>query len=119
MLNLFLALLLVGPGPRYSAVVVDAVSHKPLAGVSVRLTDASDSTRTNAHGRFQLPAGANAFDLSLDGYAPLHGQRPAGPGAVDTLRLRATTTMLPTVTLKYRGANRPVRVRSTAPQNQR
>jgi hypothetical protein len=107
MLNLLLAWFLLHPGSSYSAVVVDAVSHRPLAGVSVRPLDASAPTSTDAHGHFQLPAGPADFDLSLDGYADLRGHR-ATQG--DTLRLRPTSTMLPAVTVRIPAARpRPKR----------
>lgn len=100
MLNLLLAWLLTTPIPPYCAIVVDAVSHRPLAGVSVRSLDATALTSTDAHGQFQLPAGSADFDLSLDGYANLRAHHAPGTTQGDTLRLRPTSTMLPAVTVR-------------------
>ncbi len=74
--------------PTYSAVVVDAATNRPLAGVLVR-TDGSGTavTSTDTHGRFTLAGLPQGIGLSLPGYAPLHVAMPAQLTTADTLRL--------------------------------
>ncbi len=89
MLSIVLATwLLGGVPPAYSAVVVDAVTNQPLAGVAVRAAKpGAASTSTDTQGRFTLPGSTQALSLSLLGYAPLRVAVPAQPTAADTLRL--------------------------------
>lgn len=99
MLSLLLAGLLLRPAPPYSAVVVDARTNKPLAGVSVRVTGHKHATTTDAHGVFQVAGTAPGLELSHYCYAPLHTTVPAAAGSRDTLRLLPTSYVLEPVTL--------------------
>lgn len=87
MLSLLLAGLLALP-PAYSAVVVDATTNRPLAGVSIRPAALpAQGTTTDAQGLFTLASQPQALDLSLVGYAPLHLAVPTQHQGIDTLRL--------------------------------
>lgn len=102
MLSLLFASLLLAQTPTtaYSAVVVDASTNKPLAGVSVRGKGTKDGVTTDAHGFFKLGGSPTELDLSLLGYAPLHRAVPAQPSATDTLRLLPTSYVLEAVTIR-------------------
>lgn len=84
-----LTLLWSAPPVPYSAVVVDATTNQPLAGVHVRADQSGLAASTDAHGRFTLPNLPPTVDLALLGYAPLHVVVPAAPTGprADTLRL--------------------------------
>ncbi len=85
------SLLLAAAPPAYSAVVVDAITRQPLAGVTVREEGApvpAVALTTDAAGRFQLDKPPVLLHLNRLGYAPLVVQRLAGAvNQPDTLRL--------------------------------
>lgn len=85
---LLFAGLLLAPPPTYSAVVVDAATNQPLAGVSVRTGSASPAATTDTRGRFSIAVAPSAtLELALLGYARLRLPVPAQPTSADTLRL--------------------------------
>ncbi|RTQ48216.1 hypothetical protein EJV47_17460 [Hymenobacter gummosus] len=92
----FIALLsLFGAPDAYQAVVVDAVTRRPLAGVAVTDLHTRAGLTTDAAGRFSLPGPVAHFRLQHLGYAPAEltrTRRPAGPP--DTLRLHPQTFAL-------------------------
>lgn len=89
----------------YQAVVVDATTSQPLAGVHVADLVQHTSLATDAAGRFTLPGPTAHFRLHQLGYAELTTTHSAqAPGVVDTLRLLPQALLLA-----------EVRVRPTAP----
>lgn len=89
LLLLPLTLLWSAPPVPYSAVVVDAATNQPLAGVHVHAGQPGLAASADAHSRFTLPNLPLTVDLSLLGYAPLHVAVPVSPAGLrpDTLRL--------------------------------
>ena len=85
--------------PPYSAVVVDARTNQPLAGVVIRdLKSALTATTDNA-GRFSLPQVPGQLQLNLLGYAPLQLAQATG-SPPDTLRLLPRSMVLGDVVVR-------------------
>ncbi|MCC3159545.1 carboxypeptidase-like regulatory domain-containing protein [Hymenobacter sp. 15J16-1T3B] len=97
-----------GAPPAYQAVVIDAATRQPLAGVAVTDLDAGATRSTDATGHITLPGPAAHLRLRHLGYAPAEVLRGALPaGQVDTLRLTPQRFALADVVVQ--GA-RPVRL---------
>jgi hypothetical protein len=80
----------------YSAVVVDATTSQPLAGVHVMATEPPAGVAiTDDQGRFTLAAAARTLTLTRLGYAPLQMVLPADADLADTLRLLHRRTPCP------------------------
>lgn len=72
----------------YSAVVVDATTSQPLAGVRVQASGPGPGlATTDDRGRFTLAGAARTLALTRLGYAPLQVSVPADARLADTLRL--------------------------------
>lgn len=103
---LLLSLLLVlaphmPPATRYQAIVVDATTSRPLAGVSVTDLQSQTSLSTDQQGRFNLPGPVAHFRLRSLGFADLEATRPVlAPGQVDTLRLLPEAILLSEVSVR-------------------
>lgn len=95
-----LVLPLVAPGS-YSAVVVDATTSQPLAGVRLLAADSPAALgSTDAHGRFTLASPPRRLTMTQPGYAPLSVSLPADTRVADTLRLLPLAYTLPEVAVR-------------------
>lgn len=103
---LFLPLLLVlahrtPPATLYQAIVVDATTSRPLAGVRVADLQSQTSLSTDQQGRFTLPGPVAHVRLRSLGFADLEANRPAlAPGQMDTLRLLPEAILLSEVSVR-------------------
>jgi len=117
MFFLFSLLLTTPSPPVYTAVVVDAITRQPLAGVTVR--EESDPAPaaaliTDAAGRFQLDKQPIALHLNRLGYAPLVVRRAGRVASQpDTLRLLPQVFVLGEVAVR---APRAAVLSSTEPK---
>lgn len=103
MLLLFSLLLsAVNPAPKlYRAIVVDATTSRPIAGVSVLDVQNQVSSITDQQGQFSFPGPSVHFHLRSLGFADLDATRPAlAPGQVDTLRLLPERILLSEVSVR-------------------
>ncbi|RZK30485.1 MAG: hypothetical protein EOO63_06605, partial [Hymenobacter sp.] len=105
LLAVFLGLLITPPAisaPTYRAVVIDGITHQPLASVTVQDITGGTTCVTNQVGQFGLPltaTGVMQLHLSSLGYAPADFSRTASI-KLDTLRLEPTTEALPGVVVR-------------------
>ena len=89
------------PTNSYQAIVVDATTSQPLAGISVVDLQTQTGSATDQHGRFSLPGPTAHFHLRGLGFADLEATRPAtAPGQIDTLRLLPKTILLSEVSVR-------------------
>jgi len=99
-LSLLLLLTQLAPAS-YSAVVVDATTSQPLAGVRVQATEPPTGVViTDDQGRFTLATAARTLTLTRLGYAPLQLTLPADARLADTLRLLPQAYALPEVAVR-------------------
>ena len=101
-ISLFLALFSAPPPTNsYQAIVVDATTSRPLAGVSIMDLKGQAGAATDQQGRFSLPGPAVHFRLRSLGFADLEAIRTAlAPGQVDTLRLLPEAILLSEVSVR-------------------
>lgn len=91
--------------PAYQAVVVDAATHRPLAGVFIEEARSGTSQVSDPSGHVQFAApGPLHLRLRSTGYAPVEVERPVLVGRVDTLALAPTATALEEVVVRPRQA---------------
>ena len=89
------------PTTAYQAIVVDATTSRPLAGVSVVVLQTQTGFATDQHGRFCLPVPVAHFRLRSLGFADLEATRSAlATGQVDTLRLLPEAILLSEVSVR-------------------
>lgn len=89
------------PTTHYQAVVVDATTSRPLAGVSVADLQNQTSSATDPQGHFALPGPVAHFRLRGLGFAALEASRPAlALGQVDTIRLLPEAVLLSEVSVR-------------------
>lgn len=100
--SLLLALFSTSPPTNaYQAIVVDATTSRPLAGVSIVDLQTQTGSATDQHGRFSLPGPVAHFHLRSLGFADLEATRPAlAPGQMDTLRLLPEAILLSEVSVR-------------------
>ena len=98
LLTLFCCYLPTAP---YQAIVVNATTSRPLAGVSVVDLSTQAGLVTDARGRFSLPGPTAHFRLRSLGFADLETSRPAlPPNQTDTLRLLPQAILLSEVSVR-------------------
>lgn len=96
----FLSILSV-PSTTYQAIVVDATTSRPLAGVSVTNLQTQTSSATDQQGRFSLPGPMAHFRLHGLGFAALEASRQAlAWGQADTIRLLPEAILLSEVSVR-------------------
>ena len=89
------------PAGDYEAVVVNATTSRPLAGVSITDLQTQTGSATDQRGRFRLAGPAAHFRLHSLGFADLEATRPVLlPGQVDTLRLLPDAILLSEVRVR-------------------
>ncbi len=89
------------PAGSYQAVVVDATTSRPIAGVSITDLQTRAGSATDSQGRFGLAGPAAHFRLHSLGFADLEATRAAlPPGQVDTLRLLPEAILLSEVSVR-------------------
>ena len=101
-LPILLALLSTPPlAATYQAVVVNATTSRPIAGVSITNLPTQTGFTTDAQGKFTLAGPTAHFRLHSLGFADLEATRPAlPPGQIDTLRLLPDAILLSEVSVR-------------------
>ena len=100
-LPILLALFSSSQPPAYQAVIVNATTSRPMAGVSITDLQTQTGAATDAQGKFTLPGPTAHFRLHSLGFADLEATRPAlPPGQVDTLRLLPDAILLSEVSVR-------------------
>ncbi|GAA4024975.1 hypothetical protein GCM10022409_06190 [Hymenobacter glaciei] len=100
-LPFLLLLSCLAPANDYQAVIVNATTSRPLAGVSIVDLQNQAGSVTDAQGRFGLAGPVAHFRLHSLGFADLEATRAALlPGQVDTLRLLPDAILLAEVSVR-------------------